>query len=88
MLEQTTDRLARLSPELRVIAEEMALATLASDLQEHFLPPAQASDIAAEHRAANSDTWGRAVIAAVSSLLALHGLGYSVHKIDPVGKTA
>lgn len=80
MLEQTTERLSRLSPELRAIAEDMALATLASDLREQFLPPDQSAIIAAEHRTANNDTWGRAVISAVSALLTLHELGYTIQR--------
>lgn len=83
MLEQTADRLNRLTPELRTIAEEMALATIASDLREHFLPPDQAGAIAAEHRAAKNETWGRAVIAAVSALLTLHDLGFVIQRGGP-----
>ena len=80
MLEQTTERLSRLSPELRSVAENMALATLASDLREQFLPPDQSATIAAEHRAANDETWSCAVISAVSALLTLHELGYTIQR--------
>ena len=80
MLDQTDDRLNRLSPELRQVAEAVALAVMTAELKEDFLSPDRASRTADEHRVENTDDWRRAVNAAVSSLLALHELGYTLQR--------
>lgn len=84
MLEQTEDRLSRLSPELRIIAEEMALASITAELREDLIPTERAARTAEEHRVADTEDWHRALGSAVSSLLALHELGYALHRRDLV----
>ena len=76
MLEQTVEGLSQLPPDLKEIAEEMALAMMSSELKEDRIPPDQSGQIASEHKAANTDEWLRAQNAAVSALLALRRLGY------------
>ena len=84
MLEQSIERLAKLSPDLRAIAEHMAETTLASDLVENLIPVDKAAEIARDHREQATEEWLRAVHAAVSSLLALRQLGYALTKRSDV----
>ncbi len=78
MLEQSIERLNKLSPDMRAIAEHMAETTLTSEFVENLMPADQAETIARDHREQNTEEWLRAVSAAVSSLLALRHLGYAL----------
>ena len=80
MLEQSIDRLNKLSPDMRAIAERVAETTLTSELTEDLIPIDQAAAIVRDHREQNTEEWMRAVSAAVSSLLALRHLGYALTK--------
>ena len=81
MLDSSSERLARLSPDLRVIAENMAAATMVSEFGENLIPAGDAERIAEEHKAGETEEWSRAVNAAVSSLLALHRMGYALTRV-------
>ena len=78
MLDTSAERLSRLSPDLRTIAEGMAAATMVSEFGENLIPADEAERIVEEHKAGATEEWSRAVNAAVSSLLALHRMGYAL----------
>jgi hypothetical protein len=82
MLNQTAEGLDRLPPDLKEIAEAMALAIVTAELKEDFLPPDEAGRIALEHRDGRTDDWNRATSAAISSLLALRHLGYALVRTE------
>ena len=81
MLATSAERLARLSPDLRTIAENMASASMTSALLENLIPEHEATGVARAHREGETEEWDRAVNAAVSSLLALRQMGYALTRI-------
>ena len=85
MLDTSSERLARLSPDLRTIAENMATATMVSEFGENLIPVDEAERIANEHKVGQTEEWSRAVNAAVSSLLALHHMGYALTRATDAG---
>ena len=88
MLDTSTERLGRLSPDLRAIAENMASATMISELVENLIPEAEADAVAREHQVEGTEEWHRAVNAAVASLLALHKMGYALTRAAPASTDA
>jgi hypothetical protein len=76
LLEKSQSQLAEATTNERRVAEVFAHAYLASELEQNLIPADEAHETVHDHQATGSETWTRAVHAALMGLRAANERGF------------